>query len=141
MLSSTLPTVLDYAIRTLCFVLQTFIISLVLKYLIQKKDVNESALIWISTIVTMIGVGVIISLNTSLPLTQTTIGILSLSFMLNQFLFLYYLGSWTVKRFKKLKIFNKVSKFMNIVILGLISIVYICFLLFFALSWFESSLK
>ncbi len=134
-----LPTVLDYAARIVFFVLQTFIISLVLKYLIQKKDVNDSALIWISTIVTMIGVMVIISLNTSLHLTQTTLGFLGCSSMLNYLLFLYYIGSWSVKRFNK--IFNKLLKFINVVNLGLISIVYIVILLFFVLSWFESSLK
>ncbi|MGG2066906.1 hypothetical protein [Bacillus sp. S14(2024)] len=136
-----LPTALDYAVRIVFFVLQTFTISIALKYLIQKKYINESALIWISTIVTMIGAGGIISSNTSLHLTQETVGFLGVSVMLNQLLFLYYIGLWAVKRFKELKILNKVLKFINIANFVLISIVYIGLLLFFVLSWFESSLE
>ncbi|SFC82204.1 hypothetical protein SAMN04488168_11031 [Bacillus sp. 491mf] len=136
-----LPTALDYAVRSLFFVLQTFIIALALKYWIQKKYINESALIWIFTIVAMIGVVVVISLNKSLDLTQTTLGILSFSMMLNQFLFGYYIISWAIKRFKDFKLFNKIIKFVNIVNVVMITIIYIGYLLFFVLSWFESSLN
>ncbi|PEI85486.1 hypothetical protein CN679_24615 [Bacillus pseudomycoides] len=136
-----LPTVLDYAVRTVFFALQTFIISLALKYLIQKKYINGSALIWISTIVTMLGVGAIMSLYESLHLTHTTLGFLSISFVLNQFLFGYYIISWAIIHFKELKLFNKILKFIKIMNFVMISITYIGFLLFFVLSWFEPSLK